>query len=72
MTNLKEKRDTIIACSSGSACNNGEPSHVLLEIGRNLQEAQASLRLSLGRDTSLDDIKAAIRFISQVTGKLST
>ena len=69
---LHQELRPFIACSSGSACNNGEPSHVLLEIGRNLQEAQASLRLSLGRDTSLDDIKAAIRFISQVTGKLST
>ncbi len=59
-----------ISCSSGSACSNGKPSHVLLEIGRNRKEAEASLRLSLGRYTNYDDVEEAIGLISQVTQKL--
>ena len=59
-----------ISCSSGSACSNGELSHVLLEIGRNHREAEASLRLSLGRDTSFADIEAAIKCISKVARQI--
>ena len=36
-----------IICSSGSACSNGEPSHVLLALGRSFKEAESSIRLSL-------------------------
>ncbi len=49
-----------LACSSGSACSNGAPSHVLQALGRTRPEAEASLRLSLGRDTSVDDIQQAV------------
>ena len=45
-----------ISCSSGSACSNGALSHVLLALGRTSQEAKASLRLSLGRDTNEEQI----------------
>jgi cysteine desulfurase len=47
-------------CSSGSACSNGAPSHVLQALGRTRAEAEASLRLSLGRDTTSDDIHQAV------------
>ena len=53
-----------LACSSGSACSRGEPSHVLQAIGRSRQEAEASLRLSLGRTTSEDDVDRAIGVIT--------
>ena len=67
---LHRQLKPFLSCSSGSACNNGEPSHVLLEIGRNLQETQASLRLSLGRDTKSEDIENAIKVIAKTTGSL--
>ncbi len=51
-------------CSSGSACSNGEPSHVLRAIGRSMKEAEASLRLSLGRDTTISDVNKAVDLIS--------
>ncbi|RNC94562.1 MAG: cysteine desulfurase [Synechococcus sp. YX04-3] len=47
-------------CSSGSACSNGAPSHVLQALGRTRADAEASLRLSLGRDTTSDDIHQAV------------
>ena len=59
-----------VACSSGSACSRGEPSHVLMALGRSRQEAEASLRLSLGRSTSDGDIDQAIQAINKVLHKL--
>ena len=59
-----------VACSSGSACSRGEPSHVLMALGRSRQEAEASLRLSLGRDTSDSDIDAAIQAINTIIHQL--
>ena len=51
-------------CSSGSACSNGAPSHVLQAIGRSRRQAEASLRLSLGRSTTTDAIEALIHIIA--------
>jgi len=65
----KELRDLIV-CSSGSACANGEASHVLLSIGRTNKEAESSLRLSVGRATTLQDVNRAINIISKVVKEL--
>ena len=53
-----------LACSSGSACSGGEPSHVLRAIGRSRLEAEGSLRLSLGRETTATEIDSAIEVIT--------
>ena len=53
-----------IICSSGSACSNGEPSHVLLALGRSFKEAEASLRLSIGLMTTTEDIEQSIEIIT--------
>ncbi len=47
-----------ICASSGSACTSGslDPSHVLLAIGLPHEKAHGSLRITLGRDTTLEDI----------------
>lgn len=47
-----------IAVSTGAACSSGavEPSHVLTAIGLPAERARASLRFSLGRSTTRDDI----------------
>lgn len=58
-----------IDASAGSACASGstEPSHVLLAMGLSREEAQASLRFSLGRGTTEDDVdEAALRIIRVV------
>lgn len=52
-----------IDCSTGSACTAGipEPSHVLLAMGVDEPTARASLRFSLGRSTTEDDVEAVVR-----------
>jgi len=53
-----------IICSSGSACSNGKPSHVLLALGRSFKEAESSIRLSIGLSTNSNDIKQAIHILT--------
>lgn len=67
---LHQELRRLVTCSSGSACSRGTPSHVLLALGRSRKEAEASLRLSLGRQTSSEDIDRAIAAISTVTQTL--
>ena len=59
-----------LACSSGSACSRGKPSHVLQAIGRSRVEAEASLRLSLGRTTTATDINRAVEVIAACISQL--
>ena len=62
-----------LAASTGSACTTGMPetSYVLAAIGLNDREADASIRFSLGRYTTEQDIKAAISLINLSLEKLS-
>ena len=59
-----------IICSSGSACSNGEPSHVLLALGRSFKEAESSIRLSIGLSTNSQDIKKAIHILTNTIRSL--
>lgn len=61
-----------LALSLGSACNSGalEPSYVLLALKLTREEAEATFRLSLGRWTTLESIKMAVKEISQAARKL--
>ena len=47
-----------IAASSGSACSSGslEPSHVLLALGQSAEVARGSLRLTLGKDNTEEQV----------------
>jgi len=51
-----------IAASSGSACTSAslEPSHVLIAMGQDVQLARSSLRVTLGRETTEQEIKKFI------------
>jgi len=59
-----------IICSTGSACSNGEPSHVLLALGRSIKEAESSIRLSVGLSTNSKDIKQAIHILTKTIRSL--
>jgi len=61
-----------IACSTGAACSSGAvgPSHVLMAIGLSPDEARSSLRFSLGRNTTPEEIDQAIALIPQAVERL--
>jgi cysteine desulfurase len=61
-----------IACSTGAACSSGavEPSHVLLALGLAPEDARATLRLSLGHQTTEDEIDFALETIPPVIERL--
>jgi len=62
-----------LAASTGSACTSGipEPSHVLRAIGLSAREAEASIRFSLGRSTTDEDIDDAVRLIDEALSRLA-
>lgn len=61
-----------IMASTGSACSTGnlDPSHVLLAIGRTKNEAESSLRLTLGRNTTQESIDYVAATLPQVVQRV--
>lgn len=61
-----------ICASSGSACTSGslEPSHVLTSLGLTPDVAFGSLRLTLGRHTTEDEVKFVLEVLPQIVAKL--
>jgi len=61
-----------LAVSSGSACTSAslEPSYVLRALGRNDELAHSSIRFTLGRFTTPEDIDFAVKLIQERIGKL--
>jgi cysteine desulfurase len=57
-----------VECSTGSACSAGvaRPSHVLLAVGADPDRARSSLRFSLGRTSTDDDVDAVLGVIGPV------
>lgn len=60
-----------IAVSGGSACTSGthQPSHVLLELGRDRLSALGSLRISFSRENTIDEIDYFIDCLSGIVKK---
>jgi cysteine desulfurase len=61
-----------VAASSGSACTSGslEPSHVLTAMGFPHEIAHGSLRLSLGKENTLDEIEYVLEILPGIVDKL--
>ena len=55
------------AVSSGAACSSGapEPSHVLLAIGLTREQARSSIRFSLGRGNTADQVDALVGALAE-------
>lgn len=61
-----------IAASSGSACTSGslDPSHVLLALGLTHEVAHSSVRMTLGDDTTDEDIDYVLETLPKVAHRL--
>ena len=64
-TTLHQHLRRQLAVSSGSACSQGSPSHVLAALGRSRHEAAASIRFGLGRSTTAAEITTAIAAVGE-------
>lgn len=60
------------AVSSGSACNSGSigPSHVLLAMGRNKQDAASAIRVSIGPTTTEEEIILFVDALVEVVSRI--
>ncbi|MBI3484726.1 MAG: aminotransferase class V-fold PLP-dependent enzyme, partial [Acidobacteria bacterium] len=61
-----------LACSTGAACSSGavEPSHVLTAIGLSAADARGSMRFSLGRLNTDEDVDFALKVIPEAVQQL--
>ena len=61
-----------LAVSTGAACSSGtiEPSHVLIAMGMRPDQARASIRFSLGKQTTEADIDFALALVQETVSRL--
>jgi cysteine desulfurase len=61
-----------LAVSTGAACSSGanEPSHVLLAMGLRADRARASIRFSLGKQNTAEDIDIALALVPETVARL--
>ncbi len=61
-----------VAVSTGSACASGslDPSHVLLATGVSAERAHGSIRMSLGRETTMKDVEYVIDRLPKIIKKI--
>ena len=61
-----------IAASSGSACSSGslEPSHVLLALGQTAELARSSLRITLGKDNTSEEVDYLLQVLVDLVHQL--
>ncbi|MCP4652691.1 MAG: cysteine desulfurase [Candidatus Omnitrophica bacterium] len=61
-----------ICVSTGSACASGslDPSHVLLAVGLSAEQAHGSIRISIGRENTIEDINYLIEKLPKVIKKV--
>jgi cysteine desulfurase len=61
-----------LAVSTGAACSSGaiEPSHVLTAMGLPSETARASLRFSLGKQNTSEDVQLALDLVPQTVARL--
>ena len=61
-----------LSISTGAACSSGaiEPSHVLTAMGRSADRARGSIRFSLGKQNTAEDVEFAQRLVPEVVARL--
>ena len=71
---LRQLDEMGLSVSGGSACTAGrcQPSHVLLAMGLSMQRASSSIRFSLSKLTTVEDVDFAIWQVSEAMEQLRT
>jgi len=61
-----------LSVSTGAACSSGaiEPSHVLTAMGLSADRARASIRFSLGKQNTAEDVEFALGLVPEVVARL--
>ena len=61
-----------LAVSTGAACSSGaiEPSHVLMAMGMRPERARASIRFSLGKQNTAEEVDYALRIVPETIARL--
>jgi len=61
-----------LAVSTGAACSSGaiEPSHVLMAMGMKPERARASIRFSLGKQSTAEDVEFALSVVPETVTRL--
>ncbi len=61
-----------VAASSGSACSSGslEPSHVLLALGQTAEQARSSLRITLGKENTVEEVDYLLGVLQDLVARL--
>ena len=61
-----------LSVSTGAACSSGaiEPSHVLTAMGLSADRARASIRFSLGKQSTAGDVEFALSLVPEVVARL--
>ena len=61
-----------LAVSTGAACSSGaiDPSHVLLAMGLTPERALASIRFSLGKQNTAEDVEFALSVVPETVARL--
>jgi cysteine desulfurase len=61
-----------LAVSTGAACSSGasEPSHVLVAMGLRADRARASIRFSLGKQNTMEEIDIALALVPETVARL--
>lgn len=62
-----DERDILAAAGSACSASDDEPSHVLRAMGISDVDAQASLRLTMGRETTEQDVRDSIAALRMIT-----
>ena len=62
------------ALSAGSACSAGsiEPSHVLTAMGQPMEKANGTVRVSLGRENTLQEVEDFLAALRQIAAAVPT
>ena len=63
-----------VCVSTSSACTSGkdEPSHVLLALGKTKQQAKSAIRISYGKDNTIDEIETVVTAVCDAYYKIKT